>query len=182
MFTFLKSFLRHPKEVGALFPTSSSYSQLACQQVDWSGVRNIVEIGAGDGAVTQYIAKRLTADQRLFVFEIDSELFKQLAERVQQPNVILIPESAEDIASHLAKYGVEKVEVVFSEVPLVNLPKKVGDAILQSVKAVLPKGGLFLQIQYSLLTLKKLRALFSSVEVKFTLWNLPPAFLYICKV
>ncbi len=181
MFTFFRSFLRHPQEVGAFFATGGSYSKLACRQVDWSRAKNIVELGAGNGSVTKYIAENLSKGQKLFVFEIDVDLFKQLEQRIQHPQVILIHDTAENLAVHLKKHGVTEVDVVFSEIPLLSLPQPVGDAIIQAVKNVLAPGAQYLQIQYTLLTLKKLKKLFRSVETKFTLFNLPPAFLHICK-
>jgi phospholipid N-methyltransferase len=182
MFTFFRSFLRHPKEVGAFFATGGSYSKLACAQVNWATVKNVVELGAGNGSVTQYIANNLSEGQKLFVFEINPELFKQLEQRIQHPQVILIQDSAVKLAEYLKKHGVTKVEAVFSEIPLVSLPQSVGNAIIDAVKDVLAPGAQYLQIQYTLLSLKKLKKLFQSVETKFTLFNLPPAFLHICKL
>jgi phospholipid N-methyltransferase len=181
MFTFFRSFLRHPKEVGAFFATGASYSKLACKQVDWARVKNIVELGAGNGSVTKYIVRNLSKGQQLFVFEIDPDLFKQLEKSIKHPQVILIHDTAVNLPMHLKKHGVTEVEVVFSEIPMVSLPKAVGDAIIQAVKKVMAPGALYLQIQYTLLSVKKLKKLFKSVETKFTLFNLPPAFLHICK-
>lgn len=179
--SFFQSFLRHPKEVGAFFPTGASYSYLVCRQVDWNTVENIVELGAGDGAVTRYIAQCLQPHQKLFVFETDEELLKVLRNRIQQDNVIVIHDSAEHIEKYLQEYGLDSVDVIFSELPLVSLPRQVTENILAAVKKTLKKGGKFLQISYSLFGKKKLKSFFDQVSLKFTLFNLPPAFLYICQ-
>jgi len=94
---------------------------------------------------------------------------------------VLINDTAEKLEEYMGKHQIDSLDVVFSEVPLVSLPKEIGQRIVDAVKASLKPGGLFLQIQYSLFSLKKLKNIFDDVKVKFTLWNLPPAFLYICK-
>ncbi|OGC81669.1 MAG: hypothetical protein A2V81_05400 [Candidatus Abawacabacteria bacterium RBG_16_42_10] len=179
---FLKNFFLHPFEVGAIAPTGKAYSKLVCAQVDWSAVKNIVELGAGDGAVTKYIIDHLQQDQKLLVFELNPDLFEVMKQRIkEQKNVVLINDTAEKLEEYMGKHQIDSLDVVFSEVPLVSLPKEIGQRIVDAVKASLKPGGLFLQIQYSLFSLKKLKNIFDDVKVKFTLWNLPPAFLYICK-
>jgi phospholipid N-methyltransferase len=180
--SFFKSFLRNPQAVGAFFPTGASYSHLACKQVDWDTVSNIAELGAGDGAVTQYIVQYLKPHQKLFVFETDEHLLASLKNKINQENVIIIHDSAEHLPKYLGQHGVQSVDAIFSEVPLVSLPKQVGDNILQAVKSTLKSGGKFLQISYSLFGKKKIQSLFDTVSIQFTFFNLPPAFLYICQL
>ena len=85
---------------------------------------------------------------------------------------------------NLLKYAeenaIKQFDVIFSEVPLVSLPKQIGENIIQAVLKTLKPSGLYLQIQYSIFSLSKLKKLFTSVKLKFTPFNLPPAFLYIC--
>ncbi len=179
---FLKNFVLHPMQVGAVAPTGGAYSKLACKQVNWDTVQNIAELGAGDGAVTKYIIANLHPEQKLLVFELNPDLFIMLKQKVkEQKNVILINDSAEKLEEYMKKHQIASLDAVFSEVPLVSLPKVIGQRIVDAVKSSLKSGGMFLQIQYSLFSLKKLRKLFGDVKVKFTFWNLPPAFLYICK-
>lgn len=178
---FIRNFFRHPREMGALFATGKSYSRLACKQVDWSKVKYIAELGAGDGAVTKYIITNLRQDQKLLVFEKNDTLFPVLQERFgNQANVVLIHDSAEYLLKYAEENAIKQFDVIFSEVPLVSLPKQIGENIIQAVLKTLKPSGLYLQIQYSIFSLSKLKKLFNSVKVKFTPFNLPPAFLYIC--
>lgn len=179
---FLKNFFLHPIEVGAVAPTGASYSKMVCKQVKWDDVHSIAELGAGDGAVTKYIATNLRPEQKFLVFEVNPDLFLLLKQNIkEQGNVILINDTAEKLEEYMKKYHIDALDIVFSEVPLVSLPKEIGQRIIDAVKRSLKSGGMFLQIQYSLLSLKKLRKLFNDVKVKFTFLNVPPAFLYICK-
>lgn len=180
--SFFQSFLRNPQAVGAFFPTGASYSHLACRQVDWEQVSYLAELGAGDGAVTQYIVQYLKPHQKLFVFETDEVLLTTLKSKINQENVIVIHDSAEHLQKYLNEHGVNSVDAIFSEVPLVSLPKQVGENILNAVKSSLKTGGKFLQISYSLFGKKKIQSFFDQVKIEFTFFNLPPAFLYICQL
>ncbi len=180
--SFFQSFLRNPQAVGAFFPTGASYSHLACKEVDWNTVENIAELGAGDGAVTQYIVQYMKPHQKLFVFETDPDLLRVLQTKVHQDNVIVINDSAEHLEKYLKEHGITALDVIFSEVPLVSLPGAVTANILAAVRATLKTGGKFLQISYSLFGKKKIQSFFDHVSLKFTLFNLPPAFLYICQL
>ncbi|MBI4836625.1 MAG: methyltransferase domain-containing protein [Candidatus Abawacabacteria bacterium] len=180
---FLKNFFQHPREMGALLATGRAYSQLACKQVDWPKVAAIAELGAGDGAVTKYIISNLRSQQKLLVFEYNEDLFAVLKQRFGNlPNVILINDSAEKLAEYAEQNSIKQFDAIFSEVPLVSLPKKVGENIVQAVLKTLKPSGLYLQIQYSIFSLGKLKKLFKAVSLKFTPFNFPPAFLYICSL
>lgn len=178
---FLQSFIRYPREMGALFATSASYSKLACAQVDWENIQNIAELGAGDGAVTQYIIEKLRPEQKLLVFEKNDALFAVLKKRFSHiSNVILIHDSAEHLGKYAQEHAIDSFDAIFSEVPLVSLPEKIGENIVAAVLKMLKPNGLYLQIQYSVFSFAKLKKLFKEVRLKFTPFNLPPAFLYIC--
>ncbi len=179
--SFLRSFFSHPHEVGAVAPSGKSYSELTCRQVKWNQVAVLVEIGAGDGAVTKYIVSHMKPEQVLVVFEINDQLFAKLKKKFNQANVILIHDSAEHIEKYLKQYNLAQPDVIFSELPLVTLPVAITENILQAVKRTLKRGGIFLQLSYSLVGKKRLQAFFGQVKVRFTLFNIPPAFLYICQ-
>lgn len=178
---FLKNFFLHPIQVGAVAPTGAAYSEMACAQVNWQISQNIAELGAGDGAVTRHIAAHLRPEQKLLVFELNPDLFSALQKNIaEQKNIILINDSAEKLEEYMKKNSITSFDAIFSEVPLVSLPQTIGQNILQAVKNCLSNEGKFLQISYSKFILKKLKNLFTDVQVKFTFWNFPPAFLYIC--
>lgn len=178
---FFQNFLKHPREMGALFATGGFYSTLACKQVDWKKVKYIAELGAGDGAVTKYIVDNLNDNQKLLEFEKNDDLFPMLQQRfAKYKNVVLIHDSAELLVHYAQQNGIDQFDAIFSEVPLVSLPKQIGENIVQAILKTLKPSGLYLQIQYSVFSLNKLKKLFGKVKLKFTPFNLPPAFLYIC--
>ncbi len=179
---FLKNFFLYPREMGALFATGAAYSKLACKQVDWNRVRYVAELGAGDGSVTQYIIDQLKPEQKLLVFESNGDLFQQLQRKFgDRKNVVLIHDSAEFLKKYAEQEQIDRFDAIFSEVPLVSLPEAVTNNIFLAIKDTLKKDGLFLQISYSTFGLKRLKQEFEQVMVKFTFFNLPPAFLYLIR-
>ena len=92
----------------------------------------------------------------------------------------LLNQSAEKVLEELKKLSLDKVDYIISSIPLVVIPAPIMNRILLAARDSLKDGGKFIQFQYSLTTQKKLKKLFSDVEVDFTPLNLPPAFVYIC--
>jgi phospholipid N-methyltransferase len=61
------------------------------------------------------------------------------------------------------------------------IPNTVVRNILSVAKKVLGTTGTYIQYQYSLNALRKLKDTFKSVDLNFTPMNIPPAFVFVCK-
>src|SRR4051812_42632777 len=156
---FLRSFLAHPRQMGAILPTSR---RAVCDMLDMADVpaaRLVVELGAGTGSHTGPILERLAPDARLLAFEIDPDLAASLSRRHADPRLEVIAGSAEDLPAHL---GDERPDIVVSAIPFTSLPGDTGRRILETTQRSLADGGVFLVLQYSVFVRKKLRALFGS--------------------
>jgi phospholipid N-methyltransferase len=175
--TFLRSFLAHPRQVGALLPTSG---RAVRDMLDLARVEDaalVVELGAGTGVHTRELLKRLRPDAKLIAFEIDPQLSAALSAEIDDPRLRLVTGSAEEVAGHLDGAA---VDVLVSALPFTSLPKAVGRRVLDSSQAILAPGGVMLVLQYSPLIEAQLELRFASVERRLSLLNLPPAFLYRC--
>ena len=51
--TFMKNFLRHPTQVGAIAPSSPSLVRTMVDWFDWGSARHVVEFGPGTGVFTE---------------------------------------------------------------------------------------------------------------------------------
>ena len=137
----------------------------------------VVELGGGDGSITQGIVDRLAPSAELLVFEINPSFCAAMKKQFPQSNVKIINDSAE----HLAKYiEGRKVDYVLSSLPFSLIPKEATDQIMKQSKESLKPKGKFIQICYSYLLKKLFLRYFSTVDAKFTFKNLPPAFVMIC--
>lgn len=148
--------------------------------VDWETARVVVEFGAGTGVITDSLLEKMSEDAKLLCFEVDGALFNKLRERIKDPRITLINDGAENLGKYLEKYNLVGVDYVISGLPLVSLPPKTRAKIVAEVLEHLKRGGKYIQLQYSLVSRKEFKSLFSEMRLGFTPLNIPPAFVYVC--
>lgn len=174
---FLRSFLAHPRQVGAVLPTSGRAVSDMLEMADLGAARLVVEMGAGTGSHTGQVLQRMAPDGRFLSFEIDPRLAAAVRDRVQDPRLTVLAESAADLEQHL---GGERPDVIVSALPFTSLPQGLGRTILERAAATLAPGGTLLVLQYSPFIAGELERLFTDVRRRICLVNVPPAFLYAC--
>lgn len=174
---FLRSFLAHPRQVGAVLPTSGRAVADMLAMADLRTAGLVVELGAGTGSHTAQVLDLLGADARLVSFEIDPRLAAAVTARLGDPRLTVVAGSAEDLDSHLDG---ARPDVIVSALPFTSLPHGLGRIILERAAATLAPGGTLLVLQYSPFISAELDRLFAGVRRRFTLLNVPPAFLYAC--
>lgn len=177
---FFKSFLKNPGRTGSMIQSSPFLVRKMTEPVDWKRAKIVVEFGAGTGVVTEKILEKMSQGAILLCFEIDEVLFSKLKKRFSDPRIKLIHAGAENLGKYLKKYNFREVDYIISGLPLVSLPKKIGALIIAEIQKHLKRGGKYVQFQYSLTSRKKFKALFSEMKICFTLFNIPPAFVYVC--
>lgn len=173
----MRSFLAHPREVGALLPTSRRAVSDMLDLTRIEDARVLVEFGAGSGVHTRELLRRMDPDARLLAFEVDEELAAALAAGIDDPRLQLIVASAEDAEEHLAGAA---VDVLVSALPFTSLPGAVRRQVLDISPTLLAPRGVMLVLQYSPLIQRELERRFASVERRVSPLNLPPAFLFRC--
>lgn len=182
-FNFLYTFIRHPRTTGSVIESSRFFVKKILEPIDFALAKRVVEFGAGTGVVTLEIIKRLAPDGRLLVFETDPNLFADLEQRCGgDPRVRLINDSAERLSYYAQQEGWNQVDVVISELPLASLPKETTERILQQLEMTIIPAGLYLQLQYSKVWLSAFKKRFSDVTILFEPRNIPPAFIFCCRI
>jgi phospholipid N-methyltransferase len=175
---FLRSFLAHPRQVGAVLPTSRRAVGDMLDMADVPAARLVVELGAGTGSHTGPILERLAPDARLLAFEIDADLAGILRQRYDDdPRLEVVTGSAELLPEHLDG---TRPDIVVSALPFTSLPGDTGRRILEMTRRTLAEDGVFLVLQYSVFVRKTLNQLFGSIEQRWSPINVPPAFLFAC--
>lgn len=165
---FIYEFLKHPSEIGTATQSSKLLARSMAQEIN--GSLHVVEFGAGMGAVTGQILKRLPTNGRLTCFEINAQFCKQLL-KISDPRLRVI----NDDAKNCEKY-IHYSECIVSGLPLALFSKSKRERIL----AISSKSKRFIQIQYSPILTKTVKSYFSDVRIKFMPLNFPPAFVYVC--
>jgi len=177
-FRFLRAFVAHPRQVGAVLPTSRWAVRDMLDLADLGRAGLVVELGAGTGVQTGEILARLGPGARLVSLEIDPDLAKLLEERYDDPRLTVVCDSAENLAAHL---GGERADVLVCVLPFTSFDAGLRRRVLDLLPAALAPAGVLLVLQYSPFIRGELRRRFASVQQTVTPWNVPPAFVYACR-
>ncbi len=175
---FFRSFLAHPRQVGAVLPTSRWAVRDMLDMADLARARCVAEFGAGTGVYTGEILKRLHPDADFLAFEIDPNLVATLRERLDDRRLRIINDSAENVQNYLDG---SKVDIIVSGLPFTSLPENVKQNIFKQSVRVLAPEGVMLVLQYSPLVQRDLTQMFGSVRRRVSFLNIPPAFLFACR-
>jgi phospholipid N-methyltransferase len=177
---FLNEYLKNPKSVGAIVRSSRFLIRGFLKEIDFKKAQMIVEFGAGDGQITKALLEKMPPNGKLVAFEIHP-LFITDLRKIEDRRLTVISCPAEKAQEELEKLGISKIDAVVSSVPIA--PMKVGELknFFENIKDLIGETGAYLQYTYTpnhhALFLKNFR----DVKIKFILFNIPPAFIYICK-
>jgi len=175
---FFKESLKNIKTVGTLTPSSKFLCKGMIKHVDFKTAKVIVELGAGDGVITKHILQNMRKDTKLLVFEVN-ENFCELLREIDDDRLIIAEDSAERLSHYLDQIGEKEIDFIVSAIPFVTLPDDLSYRIVRECKKYLRKGGLYIQVHYSLLIKKMYEKIFGNVDVSIVPINFPPAFVLV---
>ena len=176
----LSNFIKKPKEVGAIAPSSKFLTKEIISNIDFKASKNIVELGPGLGTFTKAILEKSSPKTRLFCFEINNKFCDYLGKNIIDERLIIMNEGAEKIKKNIKKFKIEKVDYVISGLPFMNFSNSKKRKILQEIRNLLNDEGKFVLFQYTNGLSSLLESYFSNVDRKFVPLNVPPAFVYAC--
>jgi phospholipid N-methyltransferase len=144
----------------------------------------VIELGAGNGALTLRLAARCP-EARILACEINPTLARDhrrnLAGAGLSSRVELFAGPAAELLSELGKGGVEKPDFIISGIPLGNLGRDKAFALIDTIRQTLGESGIYIQFQHSLLDRKKIRTRFPNVRTVPAFLNFPPAVVYYAR-
>jgi phospholipid N-methyltransferase len=177
-------FLRHPRSVGAIAPSSAVLGRAMVEGLDLNGPVRVAELGPGTGAFSRAILARLGPAGRYVA--IDREPLFVECLREQWPQRDFVCGSAATLPAVAAERGLSPVDHIVSGLPFASLPAATTVEILDAIDGALRIGGTFTTFQY-------VHAFRWPVGVAFrreinsrmgrppsrrlVLWNLPPAYV-----
>jgi phospholipid N-methyltransferase len=164
---------------GTIMPSSRFLVNRLLAGIDFAQATTIVELGVGTGCVTREILRRMRRDARLISLEINPA-FIEMGRRIHDARLTLRNACASDLLGVLDAEGVDAVDAVVSSLPLRIMDQGLVDRILDVSRDALRPDGRFHQYQYSLSHYEKLAHRYADVDVRFTVRNTPPAFVYGC--
>ena len=166
---FVNQFFKRPKELGTFTQSSKFLAEKMARAI--GGSENIIEFGAGAGAITREILKFMPANARLTCFELNPD-FCEALRKIRDERLTVINDVAEN-----AEMYVDCSDCIVSSVPLAIMTKEQRERIL----VLSSKARRFIQLGYVPILAKEIKQYFDQVETKFVALNLPPAFVYICQ-
>ncbi|MDX2101315.1 MAG: rRNA adenine N-6-methyltransferase family protein [Alphaproteobacteria bacterium] len=171
---FFASYLKNPLKVASIVPSSRSLSRLVASHVDPAKPGWVIELGGGTGPITTALLERGVAPKRFMVLERDPAMAQFLRDKFPDP--VIVEGDALDMKAIFEREGVTQVNAVVCGLPLISLPREIGDQIVQLSLESMAKDGRFIQYTYSLFSpLQYERFGVVPVSVKRTLFNVPPA-------
>jgi phosphatidylethanolamine/phosphatidyl-N-methylethanolamine N-methyltransferase len=185
---FMQQFLRSPKTVGAVAPSSRALAHTMLSPINFGATRVVVEFGPGTGAFTREIAARLATGSRYLGIELNQCFVQALTRRF--PQLAFVHGSVADLTSVLASHDVGRVDAIVSGLPWATLPISLQHTVFTAMRHALVPGGVFVTFGYlQSLVLpgawalrRRLREEFAHVRQSPPVWgNVPPAFAYICR-
>lgn len=179
---FFRQFLRSPKMVGSVYPTSRVVIDHLLDQVDWSATAVFVEYGPGVGTFTRPILDRLRPDGRLIAIDTCRDFIDHLHDDITDPRLTLVHGSAAQIETILRDHaGGRRADHVISGLPFSTLPPGIGQEIAAATARALTPDGSFLIYQYSKFVLPLLRPHFASLHYRRLWRNIPPCFVFTAR-
>jgi len=177
---FFKGFLKNPREVGSVIPSSRFLTRRTLECGEVRDARVIVELGPGTGVLTRHALEHMRSDAKLVAIEISRDFVGLLQSEFPDPRLYVHHGSATEIEAALAKVGARQADLVMSGIPFSTLERGVGLATLRAAKRVLAPGGRFVAYQFR----SKVRDFGEPVfgtraETHSGFWNVPPMKIYV---
>lgn len=178
---FGRNFIKHPKMLGSLIPSSRFLVNKVLCEVDWPRARVILEYGPGVGTFTTEILRRMRPDAVLIALETNADFVRFLRGKIHDDRLHVVHGSAVEVDSALARLNLSHADYVISGIPYTTIPPEAREIILRKTHSVLHPSGAFLVYQFTRTVLPHLQQVFGQVDEAFEPLNLMPARLFFCR-
>jgi phospholipid N-methyltransferase len=176
---FFKRFLQRPFQVASIVPSSKALVERVASKMDFSQPRVIAEYGPGEGVHSRKIARRMSADSHLLLFELDPAFARDLERQFAgDTRVHVIHGDAASLPSELKRRGITECDYILSGIPFSILKIDKKRALLRKTHDSLAPGGSFIIYQVTN-ELKQHAKLFEHAESEYFLQNIPPMFVTV---
>lgn len=179
---FGRTFLRHPRMLGSVVPSSRFLISRILRQADWPRTKVVVEAGPGVGTVTTAILDRLGSGGALVAFEMNRTFVSHLQQEIPDPRLTVLHRSAADAEAALSELGVGCADLLVSGIPLSGLSRGARRDLLAGWRRVLRPGGVLVVYQFTRSVLPDLKHLFGQVRQEFEPLNVLPARVFRCVI
>jgi phospholipid N-methyltransferase len=178
---FGANFVKHPRMLGSIIPSSRRLVRRLLAPVDWDAVSVVVEYGPGVGTITVEVLRRLGPRARMVAIDTNRAFVAHLRRTVTDPRLSVVHGSAAEAGAILFDLGRTRADVVISGIPFATMPRALREEILFRTRAILPARGSFLVYQFSRAVRVHLLGHFAEIHEEFEPLNIMPARLFFCR-
>ena len=169
---FFKRFLKRPFQIASIVPSSKAMVERVSSKMDFTQPRVIAEYGPGEGVHSREIARRMTPDSHLLLFELDAALARALERQFSaDPRVHVIHGDAASLPFELKRRSFTSCDYILSGIPFSILKIEKKRALLQKTHDSLVLDGSFIIYQVTN-ELKQHATLFEHGESEYFLQNI----------
>jgi phosphatidylethanolamine/phosphatidyl-N-methylethanolamine N-methyltransferase len=176
---FFKRFLQRPFQIASIVPSSKALVERVASKMDFSQPRVIAEYGPGEGVHSREIARRMSPDSHLLLFELDQAFARDLERQfARDRRVHVIHGDAARLPHELERRGIAECDYILSGIPFSILKIDKKRSLLQKTHDALAPGGSFIIYQVTN-ELRQHATLFEDAESEYFLQNIPPMFITV---
>jgi phospholipid N-methyltransferase len=176
---FFKRFLKRPFQIASIVPSSKALVERVADKMDFTKPRVIAEYGPGEGVHSREIARRMTPDSHLLLFELDPALARALERQfAADRRVHVIHGDAASLPFELKRHGFTSCDYILSGIPFSILKIEKKRALLRKTYDALTPGGKFIIYQVTN-ELRQHATVFQRAKSEYFLQNIPPMFITV---
>lgn len=177
-FKFLLQAIKNFREIGTVTRSGKALSEKIASFITTDDVY-VLELGSGDGAITQRILDRMHPEGKLLAFEINPKFHETLS-KIKDDRFFPINDSAENMEFYMEQHGIKQFDGIVSAIPYIVLPEELAIRILGLCKKNLAIGKNYLQVHYAKSLTSLYKGVFGNLDTHWVLWNIPPAYAFQC--
>jgi phospholipid N-methyltransferase len=178
---FGRNFIKHPKMLGSLIPSSRFLVNKVLSEVDWVRGRVFLEYGPGVGTFTTEILRRMRPDAVLIALETNADFVRFLRGRIHDDRLHVVHGSAAEADAALGHLNLSHADYIVSGIPYTTIPPDIREIILRKTHSLLHPSGAFLVYQFTRTVLPHLQEVFERIRQDFEPLNVMPARLFFCR-
>lgn len=171
--TFFQAFLKSPRVVASLIPSSPFLERRVVENARVASARTVVELGSGTGGTTRALLAAMGPGSRLVAIERTGEFVTAL-EQILDPRLEVVHGCASTICAELERLELGSADAVISGIPFSTLPPDLAHTIIDEVHRALSPDGRFVAYQFSERVADYARPVLGPPGVQHELRNVPP--------
>jgi phosphatidylethanolamine/phosphatidyl-N-methylethanolamine N-methyltransferase len=170
---FFKGWVKNPKNVGSVIPTSELMAKRMASVVDTHSGLPVLELGPGTGVITRAILQRGLRQDQLYCVEYSPEFAKKLRQDFEGAHIV--EGNAFDLETTLGSAHGLTFDCVVSALPLLSFPRAMRIELMHDLLSRIPAGRPVVQFSYGPLSPVPPMAGVTVRHLEFIFRNVPPA-------